>query len=104
MTPDPSPPPAMLKRFKSVPWLLVLLSVRVIYEHWQRADEADRRRAVEILRTSKGLPHKMTRDERHELVEIAKRIDHVALGRDLAATASPMPVPGLKTKPPKKAA
>ena len=92
----------MLKRFKAVPWLLVLAALRVIYEHWQRADEADRRRAVEILRTSKGLPNRMSADERHELVEIAKRIDHIALGRDLAATASPVPVPGLKTKPPKK--
>ena len=92
----------MFKRFKAVPWLLVLAALRVIYEHWQRADERDKQRAVEILRTSRGLPNRMTQAERHELVEIAKRIDHLALGRDLAATASPVPVPGLKTKPPKK--
>jgi hypothetical protein len=40
----------------------------------------------------------MGQRERQELVDIAKRVDHVSFGRDLAAAASPFPVPGLKTK------
>ena len=85
-------------KFKAVPWLLVLAAIRVIYEHWQRVDERDRRRAAEILKSSKGLPHKMAQKERRDLVDIAKRVDHVALGRDLASAATPFPVPGLKSK------
>ena len=71
------------------------------YEHWQRVEERDRRRAAEILKRSKGLPHKMNQKERRDLVDIAKRVDHIALGRDLASAATPFPTPGLKSKPPK---
>ncbi len=88
-------------KFKAVPWLLVLAAIRVLYEHWQRVEERDRRRAAEILKRSKGLPHKMAQKDRRDLVDIAKRVDHVALGRDLANAATPFPVPGLKSKRPK---
>ena len=37
-------------KFKAVPWLLVLAAIRVLYEHWQRVEERDRRRAAEILK------------------------------------------------------
>ena len=85
-------------KFKAVPWLLVLAAIRVLYEHWQRVEERDRRRATEILVKSRGLPHKMAERERRDLVDIAKRVDHVSLGRDLADAATPFPVPGLKSK------
>ncbi len=70
---------AMFK-FKAVPWLLVLAALRVLYEHWQRVEERDRKRATEILVKSRGLPHKMAQKERQDLVDIAKRLDHIALG------------------------
>jgi hypothetical protein len=89
-------------KFKAVPWLLVLAATRVLYEHWQRVEERDRRRAAEILKNSRGLPHKMNQKERRDLVDIAKRVDHIALGRDLASAATPFPTPGLKSKPPKR--
>jgi len=90
-------------KFKAAPWLLVLAAIRVLYEHWQRVDERDRRRAATILKHSKGLPHRMSPKERHDIVDIAKRVDHSALGRDLAAAATPFPIPGLKSrKPPKR--
>ena len=63
-------------KFKAVPWLLVLAAIRVLYEHWQRVEERDRRRAAEILKRSKGLPHKMDQKERRDIVDIAKRVDH----------------------------
>ena len=89
-------------KFKAVPWLLVLAAIRVLYEHWQRVEERDRRRAAEILKRTKGLPHKMDQKERRDIVDIAKRVDHYALGRDLADAATPFPVPGLKSRKPSK--
>ena len=89
---------SMARRFRPVPWLLVLAAMRVLYEHWQRVEERDRKRAAEILVKSRGMPHKMAQHERRTLVDIAKRLDHVALGRDLANAAAPFPVPGLKSK------
>ncbi|HMS61688.1 MAG TPA: hypothetical protein PKD63_05355 [Solirubrobacteraceae bacterium] len=92
----------MAFKFKAVPWLLVLAALRVLYEHWQRVEERDRRRATEIIVRSRGLPHKMAQAERQDLVDIARRLDHMALGRDLADAATPFPVPGLKSKKPGK--
>jgi hypothetical protein len=92
---------ALTRRFRAVPWLLVLAALQVLYEHWQRMERRDRARVGEILKDTKGLPHRMSQAERREIVEIARRFDHIALGRDLASTAAPFPVPGLKTKKPK---
>ena len=91
-----------LRRFRAVPWVLVLAAARVIWDHWQRIDERDRHRATQILTDARGIPMRMTDKERSELVSIARRLDAVGLGRDLAATASPIPIPGLRTKNPKK--
>ncbi len=85
-------------RFKAVPWLLVLAAIRVLYEHWQRVEERDRRRAADILKRTRGMPHKMSQRERRDIVDIAKRLDHYALGRDLANAATPFPTPGLKSR------
>lgn len=85
-------------RFKAVPWLLVLAAIRVLYEHWQRVEERDRRRAADILKRTRGMPHKMSQRERRDIVDIARRLDHYALGRDLANAATPFPTPGLKSR------
>jgi len=90
----------VLWRFKAVPWILVLAAGRVLWEHWNRVEARDRVRAAKILADSKGMPHKMSTEQRSELVDIARRVDAVALGRDLADAASPIPVPGLKSKKP----
>ena len=92
----------MLRRFRAVPWILVLAAAKVIWEHWNRVDERDRARAAKILGDAKGMPQRMSAKDRNELVEIAKRLDAISLGRDLAATATPFPVPGLRTKKPAK--
>ena len=44
----------------------------------------------------------MSQKERRDIVDIAKRVDHYALGRDLADAATPFPVPGLKSRKPSK--
>ena len=90
----------VVRRFKAVPWILVLAAARVLWEHWNRVEARDRVRATKILSDSKGLPHKMSDKQRRELVEIARRVDAASLGRDLAAAASPLPVPGLKSRKP----
>lgn len=90
----------MIRRFRAIPWILVLAAAKVLWEHWNRVDERDRARASQILGDAKGMPHRMSAEHRGELVDIAKRVDAVALGRDLAATATPFPVPGLRTKKP----
>ncbi len=92
----------MFRAFRAVPWILVIAALRVVYDHWQRMEEQDRLRVTEIVRGSKGLPHKMSPDERRELVDIGKRLDHVALGRDMAAATAPFPTPGLKAKKARK--
>ena len=89
-------------RFRIVPWLLVFAALRVLWEHWSRVEERDRKRAASIIGQSRGLPHKMSSKERRELVDIARRVDPVALSRDLADAAAPFRVPGLKTKSPAK--
>ena len=76
--------------------------MRVLWDHWNRVEEQDRRRAASIIGASRGLQHKMSGKERNELVDIARRVDPLALGRDLADAASPFRVPGLRTKKPAK--
>jgi hypothetical protein len=89
-------------RFRAIPWILVLAAIKVLWDHWNRVEEQDRARAARILADSKGMPQRMSPRERSELVDIARRVDAIALGRDLAATAAPFKVPGLKTKQPDK--
>jgi hypothetical protein len=85
-------------RFRLVPWLIVIAAMRVLWEHWNRVEERDRKRAASIVGKSRGMPHKMSQKERRELVDIARRVDPIALSRDLADAAAPFRVPGLKTK------
>ena len=90
----------MFRGFRAVPWILVFTAARVLWEHWNRVDERDRAAAAKILGDSKGMPHKMSEQQRREIVDIARRVDAVSLGRDLADAASPIPLPGLKSKKP----
>ena len=78
-------------RFRLVPWLLVLAALRVLWEHWSRVEERDRKRAASIVGKSRGMPHKMSQKERRELVDIARRVDPIALSRDLADAARAVP-------------
>ena len=58
----------------------MLAAIQVLYDHWQRLEQSDRARVRRILRDSRGLPHQMSPRERSELVDIARRFDHIALG------------------------
>ena len=56
----------------------------VVVDHLRRLDENDRADALQILRDSKGLPHRMEDADRRRLLEIARKVDHRALISDLA--------------------
>ena len=61
---------------RRVPWLLVFELARMT--HGQIVDAttpADRRRVMEILRTSKGDPRKVSQRERADLRRIAMKLD-----------------------------
>ncbi len=90
----------MIRRLRAVPWILVLAAIRVMWEHWQRIDENDRAHATKILADSKGMPHRMSDRQRRDLVAIARSLDHIGFGRDLADAASPVRVPGLRSAKP----
>jgi hypothetical protein len=73
-----------LTRFRAIPWLLLFDAARTVQAHLgEHLSDADRRRAVDIARRSKGDPRKVSSREREELKAIARRLDLGTLGRDL---------------------
>ncbi len=76
---------AKLARLRSIPWLLVFEAARLTRGHvMEVTSPADRRRLAEILRTSKGMPQKLTERDRADLHQIASQLD---LKRLLASIA-----------------
>ncbi|MGZ4278585.1 MAG: hypothetical protein ACXVFK_16495 [Solirubrobacteraceae bacterium] len=63
---------------KLAPWLIVFEVLRVGRDHWQELDPADRGRATDIMKRSKGDPRRLTPADKRELVELGKRFE---LGR-----------------------
>ncbi|CAB4931375.1 unannotated protein [freshwater metagenome] len=92
----------MFRGLRAVPWILVLAALRVLYDHWQRLEEQDRRRVAAILRSSRGFPNRMDYRARRDIVDIARRLDPLSLGRDLADAGMPFRIPGLRSKPPRR--
>ena len=64
----------MLK-FRALPWLMLLDVALVTTRYLRRIDEADRARVIDIATRSHGLPNKVTREEREDLMRVAKTID-----------------------------
>lgn len=60
----------------------------VLRDHWQQIPAADRARLTELLKASKGRPGKLTPRQRDELAAIVKRVDVMAISRDLAPIAT----------------
>ena len=82
----------MKPKFKSIPWMAAMQATIVINDHWRRLDKKDRTKALKILTESRGIPGRMTSEQRAHLIDIARRVDH----RSLVADLSPIPVPGLR--------
>ena len=71
---------------KKVPWLLVFELARLTHGHvMDRTSPADRRRVMDLVRTSHGDPRKLSKRERDELRAIAQKVDV----KHLAAALSP---------------
>lgn len=77
-----------LERFKAVPWLLLFEAARLTYTHVTDAlPESDRRRAVMIVKRTKGRPQDLTDREREELKRMVRKLDLPGLLRTLGPTA-----------------
>jgi tellurite resistance protein len=73
-----------LTRIRAVPWLLVFEAVRTVHAHVNDSlSPRERRRAMEIVRSSHGLPQHVTPAQREELRAIARKLDLGHLARDL---------------------
>jgi hypothetical protein len=75
-----------LSSLKKVPWLLVFELARMTHGHlMDRTSPADRRRVMDLVRSSHGDPRKLTKRERDELRAIAQKVDV----KQLAGALSP---------------
>lgn len=81
-------PPAVAAA-KVIPWRLVLEVGTLVYTRFRDdVPPKDRRKLGQLVRKSKGDPRRLTKAERHELLEILRRLDVQRLGRDVAAIVS----------------
>ena len=69
-------------------WLLALAEVvLLVKDHLDRLDADERRRLVEIVRSSRGLPSNLTRREKAELKRMIDKIEPNELVKGVAAAA-----------------
>jgi hypothetical protein len=66
--------------------------------HFAGVDPKARRRAVELVRKSKGRPRNLSAHEKHELRRLVGEMDLWTLSKELAAVASPVGMPGRKKR------
>ena len=66
--------------------------------HFSSVDPKVRRRAVELVRKSKGRPSNLSAHEKKELRRLVGEMDLWQLSKDLAAVASPVGMPGRRSK------
>ena len=64
--------------------------------HFAGVDPKARRRAVELVRKSKGRARNLSSHEKHELRRLVGEMDLWTLSKELAAVASPVGMPGRK--------
>ena len=61
--------------------------------HLKNVEPGTTRRLRELVTKSKGRPSNLTAHERRELRKLVGKLDLRTLGRDVAAVASPLPLP-----------
>jgi hypothetical protein len=77
-----------LTRVRAVPWLLVFEAVRSAQSHvLDVTSPAERRRVLDIIKRSKGIPTNLTQRERDDLRKIARKIDLKKVGQGLVPHA-----------------
>ncbi|HZO58863.1 MAG TPA: hypothetical protein VFB51_04135 [Solirubrobacterales bacterium] len=88
---------ARRKALRGVPLLwafAVAEALATTRRHFAGVDPRARRRAVELVRKSKGRPANLSPAEKTELRRLVGEMDLWQLSKDLAAVASPIGMPG----------
>jgi hypothetical protein len=85
----------LARRGVPVMWALAVAeAVVATRRHWNSIDLRTRNRLRELVKKSRGRPSNLTREEKRELTSLVGSLNLLRLGRDLAAVASPVPLPG----------
>jgi hypothetical protein len=73
--------PARLSSVRRIPWLLVFRTGQLIWAHLRDdLSPHDRRRLGRLVRVP---PHRMSAQERNDLLAIVRKVDLSGLGREL---------------------
>jgi hypothetical protein len=81
-------------------WVLTVAeAVVATRRHWAGIDPSTRRRLRELVTKSRGRPSNLTAGEKRELRSLVGRLNLAKLGREIAAVASPVKVPGRRRRP-----
>jgi hypothetical protein len=92
---------ARRKALRGVPLLwafAVAEALAATRRHFAGVDPKARRRAVELVRKSKGRPGNLSPVEKQELRRLVGEMDLWTLSKELAAVASPVGMPGRKKR------
>ena len=73
-----------MAKFRPLPWLLLLDVALVTARYLAQIHEQDRARVLDIALRSKGLPHRVTPEERADLMRVARTIDWRGAAAELA--------------------
>lgn len=84
-----------MRRFKAFPWLAALAALKVVFDYWGEVEVKDRRRAFEILRSSRGLPSRWSPAQRAHLGRVARQMNPLWMSYDALRAALPFPLPDL---------
>jgi hypothetical protein len=79
----PDRPRTRTERLRAVPWALLLQSGVVASQRWRDLSAKDRARLSRLLRDSRGLPGRLTADERAEVRRLVTKLDLTRAGREL---------------------
>ena len=85
-----------MPKFRALPWLLLLDAVLVTTRYLSRIAEEDRARVIDIAVRSKGLPHKVSAQERDDLMRVARTIDWRGAASEFAPRGTKRVVRGKK--------
>lgn len=84
-----------MKRLRALPWIAILASLKVAIDYWNAINKKDRKRAIEAIKASKGIPGRMSPSQKQDLKRVARQAKPVHLAYDVARTVSPLPMPDL---------
>ena len=78
--------PARMSTIRKIPWVLVFRTGQLIWAHLRDdLTPHDRRRLGRLVRIP---PHRMTAQERNDLLTIVRKVDVCGLGRELITLRS----------------